>query len=147
MNALAALVIIYGWASHYREGLMEEVVLNRMRTGHLPLITPMVDGYIASADCRDIGQIWALRPYGYSRWEYFLVADCADHTLTTGGLPDDQWMIQNNILAEVNYPTAKRWDTIGSWVRVERRTHKVYRPFQLPSVSIYRRLLQDETVY
>lgn len=80
----------------------------------LELPMPIVDGYIATPHCRDIGKVWHLRPALQSKWESFLVVDCAG--------PDAlDWMLEHGILVEVDYKTAERWDTINQWQSIERR--------------------------
>lgn len=90
---------------------MAQVVSNRQSWGQLPSPLPSVDGFIAVLDCGRIGETWLLRPQGRD-WETFLVTDCA------GDLETVKWMQNNNILAEVDYPTAERWATIGHGIRV-----------------------------
>lgn len=92
---------------------MEEVIANRQRWGQLPAELPAVDGYIAVADCGQIGDILFVRRPGYE-WEKFMVADCA-------GSPETiQWMHDHNILMEVDYQTALRWNIVGrGGVRVD----------------------------
>lgn len=120
--ALAGIMIISGWASQYAPGVMERVIAVRQvpgRTAHdLPIDLPQVDGYVATADCNEIGTILWLRPIGQEQWESFLVADCA-------GADSYGWMVNNNILVEVDYETAVRWDTVGRGQRIERRVEEV----------------------
>ena len=47
------------------------------------------------------------------RLELFLVVDCSGHTETS------EWMFSNNIVAEVDYNTALRWNTVGRGIKVE----------------------------
>ena len=106
------------WASQYARSVFDRVVAVRQagRTAKdLPTPLPDVDGFIAVADCDQIGDIWALRPVGQVWWETFLVADCSGHATTTG------WMTKNRIIAEVDYETALRWNTVGKGIKVEVR--------------------------
>jgi len=114
------IVALYiAWASQYSPGVMEQVVANR-QSGKawvsLPESLPGVDGFAAVADCYRIGDIIYLRPVGTRRWERFLIADCARPPGTDGSY---EWMVRNGIVAEVDYPTAVRWDTVGRGIRVE----------------------------
>lgn len=47
------------------------------------------------------------------------MADCAGPDLRRDGLTGGEWMLSNNILMEVDFLTAKRWDTIGNGIAVE----------------------------
>lgn len=110
---LVIAIIVTGWASQYAPGKMESVVAVRQagRTAHdLPTILPPTDGYIAVLDCAHIGEIWHIEHAGIV--ESFLVVDCAGHTATR------QWMTRNNILVEVDYETAVRWQTVGRGARI-----------------------------
>ena len=96
------------WASQYSPGIMDQVRANRQ-------LDPVhVDGYIAVADCADIGQVWWIRPIGQAEWESFQVMDCA--------APNDgarEWMARNRIIVEVDHLTAVRWGTVGRGIRVQ----------------------------
>ena len=104
------------WASQYGHGVFDRVVATRQagRTAkNLPAPLPQTDGFIATVDCDEIGDIWMLRPVGQARWETFLVADCSGHAATTN------WMIKRNIICEIDHCTAARWKTIGRGIRIE----------------------------
>ncbi len=119
---LSFLFTVRGYASHYSPGVMEEVIGNRIVPGRtwmdLELPLPITDGYIAVPDCRDIGEVWYLRPTSHGEWESFLVVDCADPTS-----PDPGWMDQYNIIVEVDHKTAQRWNTLDEWLFIERRVN------------------------
>lgn len=119
-RAAIIVVVAMGLASQYAPGVMEQVVENRQEWGQLPAILPRVDGYIAVVDCDALGEVWLLRPAGGLVWERFLVVDCAGPQLRPDGLTGGQWMERNGIIAEVGYPTAERWGTVGRGVMVER---------------------------
>ena len=101
-----------GIASQYAPNVMERVVANRQSWGQLPTDLSGVDGCIAVLSCDDVGQTWFVRPDG-GKWGQFLVADCAGDTETI------EWMQMNNILVEVDYDTAVRWDTVGKGIKVQ----------------------------
>jgi len=111
-NALVLVLAMSGVASQYSPGLMEEVVVNRQLQGYLPEQLPLVDGYVAMKGCDYIGAILHVRPKGGAA-ERMLVCDCAGDDVTR------EWMDQDNILLEVDYPTAVRWDTVGRGIQVE----------------------------
>lgn len=95
-------------ASQYSPNVMREV------RDYRQLAPIRVDGYIAAYNCAAIGQVWWMRPVEQSDWESFQVVDCA--------APDDgarEWMIANRIIAEVDHPTAVRWDTVGRGIYVQ----------------------------
>ena len=104
------------WASQYAESVFDRVVATRQagRTAKdLPMLLPDVDGFIAVADCDQIGDVWTLRPAGQVQWETFLVADCSGHAATT------EWMTRNEIICEIDYEAASRWNTVGQGIRIE----------------------------
>ena len=114
-----------GWASQYAPDVMERVVANRLagccgRYG-LPLELPPVDGYVAAREPGDIGRLVWLRPVGATAWERFLVVDCAGRgdRRVSDGLSGHAWMTRYNVLVEVDYQTAVRWNTVGRGIRVE----------------------------
>lgn len=120
MRSLVILLLtltISGWASQYSPGVMESTVEARQNgccAYNLPRGLPPVDGFVAVSDCSNIGRLLLLRPEGSKKWERFLAADCA-------GPGAYEWMLRNNILVEIDYETAVRWDTVGRGIRVEMR--------------------------
>lgn len=115
---LASIVVIIstGWASQYAPGVMDRVIRMRQTPGEtfmtLDVDLPVVNGYVAVPECNRIGDILFIRPVGQRHWEKFLVVDCT-------GRDSYAWMMRNNILVEVDYETAKRWNTIGRGIRIE----------------------------
>jgi len=117
MKLLTLTILLYGWCSQYSPGVMENVVMVRQagRTAiNLSRNLPQVDGFVALKSCADIGQIVLLRKLGETRWERFLVVDCA-----AGDDGTIEWMDRNNIIAEIDGETAKRWDVVGTGFNVE----------------------------
>ncbi len=117
-------VILIGWASQYSLGVMERTIAVRQagRTAYdLPMDLPDVDGYVAVLDPAWIGKIVKLRPAGAAEWETFLVADCAGRNdkRKSDDLSGADWMRKYNVLVEVDYETAVRWNIAGKVVRVE----------------------------
>lgn len=107
---------VIGGASQYAPHVMERVIGVRqsgVTAKDLPLDLPEVDGYVAMADAEWIGKVIKLRPLTQPKYETFLVVDC-------GGFADGgyDWMIRNNILVEVDYETAVRWNTVGRLIEV-----------------------------
>ena len=118
-TALVFIITATGTASQYAPRVMDKVVYNRQHLStsfSLPGELPNVHGYVATRDCSDIGKIVYLRPANCEDcgFERFLVADCAG--VADGGL---SWMVRNNILVEVDYETALRWNTVGRGIKVE----------------------------
>jgi len=109
---LLVLSILTGRASQYSPGVMQEVIRNRQAWGQIPDDLSAYDGFVAVLDCSKIGEEIMLKPEHSSNWEKFLVVDCA-------GSDAVDWMKSNNILVEVDYSTARRWDTIGYGIRVD----------------------------
>jgi len=89
----------------------------------LPLDLPPVDGYVAARYPDDIGRVVLLRPIGRREWERFLVVDCAGRNdrRESDGLSGLAWMERYNVLVEVDYETAVRWDTVGRGIMVQMR--------------------------
>ena len=116
------IVLAIGIASQYSMGMSESVIRVRQTRNvsrRLPLETPQVDGYIAVQDCHHIGEIWYLRPLG-GDIETFWVIDCGGPHLRLDGQTGYQWMMRNNVIAEVDHQTAVRWRTVGRGIKVER---------------------------
>ena len=114
---------------------MQRVINTRQRgiTAHtLPRTLPLVDGYVASQHCSEIGSIVHLRPSGNSEWERFLVVDCASRTSGSpnGNESSYAWMDRNNILYEIDYRTALRWHTVGRLVSIEQASHDPERNYR-----------------
>ena len=107
-------ILLYGTASQYAPGVMQEVISNRQRWGQLPMELPPTDGYVATLEANLIGSFVYIRPEGADIWEQFLVVDCAGHA--DGGYA---WMLRNNVLVEVDYETAVRWNTVGRGIMVD----------------------------
>jgi len=133
--ALSFILVTSGYASQYAPGVMQRVIRVRQNdlTAHsLPLSLPPVDGYVAAQDCDTIGNIVYLRQNAHSEWERFLVVDCASHS---GGSPHPgessyAWMVRNNILFEIDYETALRWNTVGRLSTVQQASYdreRIYR--------------------
>ena len=99
-------------ASHYSQGIMQEVVVNRHNMGQL---STTHDKFVAVRDCDLIGDVLWLAPIG-DPWEMFVVADCAMPPGTDGAY---EWMTRNNIQVEVDYQTALRWGSVGGGMLVE----------------------------
>jgi hypothetical protein len=117
MNMFLLTTLVFGICSQYDPGVMESVIRTRQAgytSRRLPRSLPKVDGYIAVKDCREIGNIVWMRKLGDIEWETFLIVDCASKD--DGGY---QWMDTNNVIAEVDFETAKRWGVIGHGVNIE----------------------------
>ena len=75
-NLVAAAVIASGVATRYAPGVMDEVVQNRARWGHIDPAVP-VKGYVALLDCDRLGElVWLGAPDGRVVGPV-MVADCA----------------------------------------------------------------------
>lgn len=97
---------LVGWASRYDPAVLEGVVARRFQMGWWRTPPPVdwytVAGYAATADCAQVGHVVEMRPVGATRWERILVADCA-------GRDSWQWMVDNRIVAELDFATFGRW--------------------------------------
>ncbi|HRT32364.1 MAG TPA: hypothetical protein P5195_06430 [Anaerolineae bacterium] len=141
--------ILAGIASQYGPGRMEATIQVRQagRTAFtLPTPLPQAEVYFATLDCRDIGSWFEMRRAGVDEngvpypWETAYAVDCAG--LADGGIGfmlfnrhtpmsqrvAEEWLrrvhtgeYQPVFVAEVDYPTAVRWNTVGRGMRVELR--------------------------
>jgi hypothetical protein len=114
MQSLIVALFLVGTASQYSPFLMEKVVARQQSYGNLPEDLPAVDGFIAVEDCREVGEIWGVRPVGDGRWNRVMVADCSGHTETSS------WMKRNNIPMELGWPLVEAFGgERGKGIRVE----------------------------
>jgi hypothetical protein len=120
-TVLAALLVVTGIASQYAPGVMQEVIGVRQRMGDLPQDLPEADCYVARP-YDEVGQVVYIRPVGQSEWKKCLVVDC-------GGVADGgrQWMLSGNVLVEVDYQLAQKWDTVGRAIDIEMLTEQQWR--------------------
>ena len=113
MKIITFIVLVTGVASQYAPSVMPRVVSYRQARSQLPADLTGFDGAVAVLNCADIGKTIYLRPAG-GQWEKFLVADCAG--IADGGYA---WMVRNNVIVEVDYKTAERWNAIGRGIKVQ----------------------------
>jgi len=119
---------------------MEQVIHNQQNLyGRLPI--PLADdyaGYVARPDCNDIGEIvWLRRTDSNDDWEKFLVVDCAGRDAYSDGV---LWMTERNVLVELDYQTALRWDTIGRGIEIDcllcsEETRRIYHGIDISNFS------------
>ncbi len=138
-----------GVASQYGWGRMESTIRVRQsgRTAKdLPVPLPQADVYFATIDCRDVGNWFQIRPTDLDElgrphaWESAYATDCAGladggigfmlfnrHTPMSRGYAE-QWFQRVHsgeydpvYVAEVDYETAVRWNTVGRGIHVELR--------------------------
>ena len=118
-----------GIASQYAPGKMESVISVRQIPGRTNYTAPLnlerFDGFVAMNDCSELGNEYYIKPTDKKEWELFLVVDCSGHKSTT------DWMLRNNIIVEVDYETANRWDTVGRGIKI-RLAKKVYTKHYTP---------------
>lgn len=110
-----------GWASQYAKSVMKRVVRYRQDQDQLPRPLFGYDGAVAARDCDDIGETVWLRPDGAEDWEKFIIADCASQVDSRwqDGLSGWEWMLELDVLVEVDRQTAERWGCVGRLIRVE----------------------------
>ena len=111
------LVILVGIASQYAPGVMDRTIATRQIPGKTVYTVPQdlskYDGFIAMESCAELGNEYYVKPVESNLWELFLAVDCSGHSTTS------EWMKRNNIIMEVDYNTAVRWDTVGKGIPVE----------------------------
>ena len=98
-----------GKATHYREGLMDRVVANRVRWGQLDLSLAHV-GYVALADKRWIGRRVILQTPDGQLYGPLLVSDC-------GQAAHQQWLRDIGFAVDLSYELAEALDTVGKPLR------------------------------
>lgn len=103
-----------GIASQYSQGKMQQVIAYRQNHNQIPLNLSQYDGFVAVLEADDIGREYWIRPVGRDHWEKFLAVDCAG--IADGGYA---WMVNSGIIAEVDYQSAQRWNTIGRGIEIE----------------------------
>jgi len=135
MNTIVVIGIIcaqifVGGASQYAPGVMDRVVELRQKWGQLPDDLSQYDGAVAVPECLNIGTDLWCRPVGSKTWEHFIAADCGSKSDSreSDGLSGWEWMVTHNMLIEVDYETAVRWDTVGKMIEVECTYRSPYHP-------------------
>jgi hypothetical protein len=113
VETLLVLSLVTGVASQYAPGVMDRVVETRQRWDQIPADVSDYDVFVAVESCDLVGEERLIRREGTKEWETALITDCSGHTETS------QWMWRNNIIVEVDYRTALRWDVVGYGVEVE----------------------------
>jgi hypothetical protein len=99
MTALLLAATITGHVTYYAPGVMERVYANRLAWGHVQPC-PACVGMVAVPDCRRLGERVTLQRPGRGPEGPFLVVDCG-RLMTPGRI------------AEVDWPTARRWRMAG----------------------------------
>ena len=119
------LILLTGIASQYGPGRMDSVIALRQIPGRTAYtITQDLSiyaGFMAMESCAELGNEYYVKPVTAETWELFLVTDCSGDAETT------EWMQRNNIIIEIDYKTAERWETVGRGIAVQvarRRTIK-----------------------
>jgi hypothetical protein len=106
---IMAVACSMGTLSQYDRPSTDEVLLNRSVFGQTAYMLPAqregVTGYIAVYECERIGEVVTVSWSDYT--EKLMVFDCAGDDETR------QWMKRGNVIGEVDYYTAQRWDMLG----------------------------------
>ena len=110
-----------GYVSRSDPGVFEGVVAHRFANGWWRNTPPddwqTVAGYAATTDCDQVGKVVLMRPVGAETWERVLVGDCVGDVQTLN------WMLDNNIVAELDYELFTRWaSAYGVPLAVEMRS-------------------------
>lgn len=99
------LPIETGYLSQYDPDLMWHTVLAQQSWGKLPQDLTRYEGFIATPEC-DIGREGWLSVED-NDWIFVVAADCSGHASTT------EWMERSNIIAELSFSLAARYDVVG----------------------------------
>jgi hypothetical protein len=106
---IVALACSLGTLSQYDQPSTDEVLANRSVSGRTAYLLPDkrdgVTGYIAVYECERIGEVVTVSWSDHV--EKLMVFDCAGDDETR------HWMKQENVIGEVDYYTARRWDMLG----------------------------------
>lgn len=109
LSLLLSAQCVTGWLSQYHIAPTLEVIRNRSVHGRTAYTLPAnwrnYDVLVAVEDCKRLGETGVVTWREHSGT--FLVIDCSGHKSTS------EWMRRNNIIAEVDGFTAKRWNTVG----------------------------------
>jgi len=111
----------YGRASQYAEGVMDRVIENRIAWEQIPKDLDKYAGFIAVRDCSNVGEEYYLYHPALSRPVLVLATDCAsksDRQSDTDLRSGYEWMLDGNILVEMDYDLAERLGTVGemTWI-------------------------------
>ena len=99
-------MIAYGKAMRYSPGVMEQVVENRLRWGHLDLAKSYKE-YVALADCAWLGKlVWLELPNGRVSGPH-LVADC-------GAANDQGYLARIGFAVDLSWSLAKELGVIDA---------------------------------
>lgn len=145
MNIVTALLLCVlqfvclqeGEASWYVEGKMDEVIYYRQRTGVIPQNLDKYVGFVAARECSDLGKELWLRPVD-GEFELYLITDCAgksDQQNKDDPRSGYQWMLDGNIVVEVDWETKERLGLKHGDKRVEIIiVDKVSNPLQIQNL-------------
>lgn len=115
INLLVAISLLFtGTASQYAPGVMERVIETRqagLTAYDLPQDLSGYTVFLAVEDCRLVGTPVLIQPLS-GPIEQGIITDCSGHAETSN------WMLWNNIVCEVDYETAMRWNTVGKGIHV-----------------------------
>lgn len=118
IQLLTLILALTGFTSRYDPGVMEATIDARIGWGELtPELVAAHDAYIAVVDCELIGASAWLQinggshyqtgdPVNGGEWVHALVTDCAVRDDSDGA---KSWMLDNNILCEIDGATATRY--------------------------------------
>ena len=120
MNISSLIIVILsmfftyhtGNTSHYAKDVMQ------WQVDYHNLVLPCEGCAIAVEDCSEIGNHWWIRPLGSSEeWTEVVVADCAGRdAYDKNGV---SWMTKNNVICELSYLLAQKYDAIGTSIKIE----------------------------
>lgn len=98
--------VVHGYFSQYAEAPTRATIAIRQEWGQLPEDMSLYPVRLAVENCSLIGETgWARM--ADQPWERAIVFDCSGHDSTS------RWMIENNIIAEVDWDTVQRWGIEG----------------------------------
>jgi len=100
LSILLGPMIDEGKATRYSPGVMDQVVMNRVRWGQLDLSQPHV-GYVAVADCKYLNQLVVLDMPGYGFIGPVLVADC-------GAAHDQEYLDSIDFAVDLSWELAQQ---------------------------------------
>lgn len=116
---LIVYLILSGIASQYAPGVMENTIKVRQSGKTAYTVTQDISQYqvfVATEDCSMLGKEFYL--IHNNQTLHGLVVDCSGHIETSA------WMKHNNIVCEVDYNTAKLFNSIGKGFPVELRFYR-----------------------
>jgi len=101
---LSHFTVMDGWLSQYDQGPTDGTIVHNQEAGLIPQDLSAYAGVVATESCEHVGKPALLAAAG--RWLPVMIFDCS------GDQESTDWMLDNNIVAEVGYYLAIELDML-----------------------------------